>query len=137
MYIGLFCLLRLVLRRQAGSVGMTDILLLVLLADAAQNAMAASYQSLPDGLVLVSTLILWNFILEWLGFHFSVVERFIHPKPLILIKNGRMIAKNMRKELITRDDLMTRLREDGIERISDVKRACLEGNGKISIVKRD
>jgi uncharacterized membrane protein YcaP (DUF421 family) len=135
MYLGLFCLLRLVLKRQAGSLGMTDLLVLVLIADAAQNGMAGDYQSLPDGLVLVGTLIFWNFLLEWLGYRFPVIERLIHPAPLPLIKKGRMIRKNMKKELVSEDDLMSRLREKDIEKITEVKEAFMEGDGKISIIK--
>nr|MBP7571903.1 DUF421 domain-containing protein [Acidobacteriota bacterium] len=51
IYLGLFLLLRLVLKRQAGTVGITDLLVIVLIADAAQNAMADDYRSVPDGLL--------------------------------------------------------------------------------------
>lgn len=134
MYLGLFCLLRLVLRRQAGSVGMTDLVVIVLIADAAQNAMAAEYHSIADGFVLVTTLVFWNYILEWLGYRFPMVERFIHPPPLPLIKKGRMLRQNMKCELISEEDLMSWLREKGVEDIKEVKVAYIEGNGKISII---
>jgi uncharacterized membrane protein YcaP (DUF421 family) len=137
MYLGLFCLLRLVLKRQAGTLGMTDMLVLVLIADAAQNAMATDYRSIGDGLFLVATLIFWNFALEWLAFRFISFKDFIHPKPLALVEDGRIIHENMRKELITESDLMSRLRDKGVEHIRDVKRACMEGNGKISVVTKE
>lgn len=137
MYLGLFCLLRLILTRQVGSLGLTDLLVIVLIADAAQNGMAAHYTSLIDGLLLVSTLIFWNFIMEWLGFHSPTFENFIHPQPLTLVQNGRMLKKNMQKELITEDDLMNQLRLEGVEKISQVKKACLEGDGKISVIKKE
>jgi uncharacterized membrane protein YcaP (DUF421 family) len=73
--------------------------------------------------------------MEWMGFRYPAFENFIHPQPLLLIKNGRMLRKNMEKELITEDDLMSQLRQEGVEKISQVKRACLEGDGKISIIK--
>ena len=66
MYLALFIMLRIVLKRQAGTLGMTDLLLITLLADASQNAMAGEYNSLPDGVVLVATIILWNYIFDWL-----------------------------------------------------------------------
>ena len=137
IYLGLFCMLRLVLKRQAGTLGLTDLLVISLMADAAQNAMAANYQSLSDGLLLVSTLVFWNFALEWLGYRFHWVGVSIHPPPLLLVKNGRMILHNMKKELISEDELMSQLREFGVEKIQQVKQACLEGNGKISVVKKD
>jgi len=134
MYLALFCLLRMILKRQAGSIGMTDLLVLMLIADAAQNGMAGDYRSLPDGILLVATLIFWNYALEWLGYHFPQFEHVIHAPPLPLVKNGRLIQKHMRKELVTEEELMTRLREKGVEHLNQVKQACLEGNGKISIV---
>lgn len=135
IYLSLLFLLRVILKRQAGTVGMTDLLVIVLIADAAQNGMANDYQSLPAGIMLVATLIFWNYTLERLSYHYSWFERLISHPPLVLVKNGRMIRKNMRQEWITKDDLMSHLREQGIEKISQVKNACLEGDGKISVIK--
>ncbi len=137
MYIMLFLLLRLVLKRQAGAVGITDLLVIVLIADASQNAMTDDYKTLPDGILLVSTLIFWNYLLEWLGYHFPWFDKLISPSPLLLIKNGRMIRHNMRKELITENDLLSQLRQQGFDDISQVYKACLEGDGKISIIPNE
>lgn len=73
MYLAIFFLLRIVLKRQAGTLGMTDLLLITLLADASQNAMAGEYKSVPDGMVLVGTIIFWNYALTGsaLDFHGS------------------------------------------------------------------
>ena len=135
VYLSLFFLLRVILKRQAGTVGITDLLVIVLIADAAQNAMSADYRSLPDGILLVTTLIFWNYALEWLGYRLPAFERFLNPSPITLVKNGRMQRQNMKKELITEDDLLSQLREQGIEDMRKVKRAYLEGNGKISIIE--
>ena len=66
-YLFLFVLLRLT-KRQTGSLSVSDLLVLVLIADAAQNAMAGDYKSLPDGLILVSAIVFWSFALDWLGY---------------------------------------------------------------------
>ena len=136
MYLGLFGLLRVTLKREAGGLGITNLLLVVLLADAAQNAMADDYHSIADGAVLVCTILFWSMALDWLGYRFPrSVGRFIHPQPLPLIEDGRLIRRNLRQELITRDELMTQLRLAGIEEISEVRRAHMEGNGEISVVR--
>lgn len=57
MYLALFAMLRFILRRETGSLGITDLLVVVLVADAAQNGMAGSYRSISDGLLLVATII--------------------------------------------------------------------------------
>ena len=66
MYWFLFLVFRFLLRRDVGSIGVADVLLVVLIADASQNAMTADYTTVTEGLVLVSTLIGWNYLLDWL-----------------------------------------------------------------------
>ena len=110
MYIALFTMLRVILKRQTGTLGMTDLLLITLLADAAQNAMAGEYRSLPDGVVLVATIIFWNYAFDWLSFKSEWFGRLIEPAPLPLVQNGKLLRRNMRRELITEDELMMELR---------------------------
>ena len=69
MYWFLFLVFRFLLRRDVGSIGVADVLLVVLIADASQNAMTADYTTLSEGLILVSTLIVWNYLLDWLVFN--------------------------------------------------------------------
>jgi uncharacterized membrane protein YcaP (DUF421 family) len=137
MYLGLFALLRGVLKREAGTVGITDLLVVVLLADAAQNSLASDSKALADGLLLVATIVLWAFLLNWLGYRFPRVQRWIHPRPLPLIRDGRLLRHNMRKELVTEDELMTQLRLQGCEDLGNVRVAYMEGDGQISIITAD
>jgi uncharacterized membrane protein YcaP (DUF421 family) len=135
MYISLFVLLRIILKRQTGSLGMTDLLLITLIADASQNAMAGEYKSLPDGIVLVSTIIFWSYTLDWLGFKIPWFGRLIEPPPLALIKDGKLLRRNMRHELITEAELMSQLREQGLDDFGKIKEAYIESDGRISIVQ--
>lgn len=137
MYLGLFLLLRLVLKRQSGGVGITDLLLIVLLADAAQNAMAGDYTSVTDGFLLVVVIVFWSYALDWLGYHVPLIHGLVHPEPLLLVKDGQMQRQNMRRELITKEELMSELREQGLEDVSQVKEARMEGDGRVSIIKMD
>jgi uncharacterized membrane protein YcaP (DUF421 family) len=57
-------------RRQTGGLSTPDVLLVILLADAAQNGMADQYRSVTEGVMLVGTIIFWNFAIDWLGFIF-------------------------------------------------------------------
>lgn len=134
MYMTLFVLLRVVLRRQAGAMGITDLLVVVLLADAAQNGLAGAYQSIADGTVLVATIIFWSYAFDWLGFHFPLFQRFLQPPPLPLVRNGHLLRRNMRHELITLDELMSQLREQGVSDLKQVEAAFMEGDGHISCV---
>jgi uncharacterized membrane protein YcaP (DUF421 family) len=136
-YLALFALLRLVLKRETGAVGMTDLLVIVLIADAAQNAMAGDYRSVPDGIVLVATLIFWAWALNWLGYRVPAIQYLVHPPPLPLIRDGRMLRHNMAQELITEDELMSQLRQQGVSDLSQVAAANMEGDGRISVIERN
>jgi uncharacterized membrane protein YcaP (DUF421 family) len=134
MYIALFALLRVVLKRQTGSLRMTDLLLITLIADASQNAMAGAYTSLPDGLVLVGTILFWSYSFDWLGFKFAWFRKLTEPPPLPLIQEGKLLRRNLRQELITEDEVKSQLREQGLEDWNQVKHAFMESDGHISVI---
>jgi uncharacterized membrane protein YcaP (DUF421 family) len=135
VYLVLFALLRFVLKRVTGTLNIGDLLIIVLIADAAQNAMSAGYTSVTDGLILVATIIFWSYALDWLAYHFPRFERLLHPPPLPLVRDGKMLARNMRRELISVDELMSHLREQDVTDLKEVKTASMEGDGRISVVK--
>ncbi|MDP9367069.1 MAG: DUF421 domain-containing protein [Chloroflexota bacterium] len=137
VYLVLFGLLRAVLRRESGAVGITDLLVVVLLADAAQNAMADDYTSIPDGVLLVATIVFWSHALNWLGFRYPLIQRLVHPPPLKLIEDGRLLRRNMRRELVTEDEILSQVRLQGINDLSQVEEAFMEGDGRISVVARN
>src|SRR5215468_4860542 len=137
IYLGIFALMRFVLKREAGTIGLPDLLMTVLIADAAQNAMASDYHSITEGAVLIATIVFWNYALDWLGHRFPRVERLLHPPPLLLIKDGRLLRRNMRQELVTEEELMSHLRQQGIANLAQVQKAYMEGDGQISIISRE
>ncbi|WP_432811986.1 DUF421 domain-containing protein [Pantanalinema sp. GBBB05] len=134
VYLALFSLLRFLPSRQVGAVGVTDLLVVILFANAAQNAMATDYTSITDGLILIGTIIFWSYLLNWLGYQFPSIQRVLTAPPLLLVKNGRMIYRNMRRELITESELRLQLRKQGVEKIEDVKKAFMEPDGNISVI---
>jgi uncharacterized membrane protein YcaP (DUF421 family) len=85
-------------------------------------------------LILVSSIAFWDYFLDWLGYRFPGVRRLIRPAPLLLIKDGRVLRRSMRQEMITEEELMGQLREHGIERIEEVKKSYMEGDGRISVI---
>ncbi|MDB5801041.1 MAG: conserved hypothetical rane protein [Rhodocyclales bacterium] len=136
VYWFLFLIFRVVLRRDVGSIGIADVLLLVLLADASQNAMANEYTSVGDGFVLIATLVFWNLAVDWLCYRFPAVEKLMGAPTLCLVRDGRIIRRNMRREFISHEDLMSQLRQHGVEDVRQVHRAYLESDGNISVLKQ-
>jgi uncharacterized membrane protein YcaP (DUF421 family) len=136
VYLAIFVLLRVLMRGRLGSMTTSDLLVLVIIADAAQNAMSANYTSITDGTVLVATIVGMSVLFDWLGYHVAFLGRFIHPQRKPLIVNGRVIRKALADELMTEDELMSQLRLQGAAAIAEVKAAYLEGNGEISVIRR-
>ncbi len=135
VYLSLFFLLR-IAKRQAGAVGVADLLVVVLIADAAQNAMAADYKSLPDGLLLVGTIAFWAYALDWLGYRFPRIQRLVYPDPVPLVRHGTIVRSSLAKELMTESELESQLRLHGVDDLRKVRIAYLEGDGRISVITR-
>lgn len=136
IYWALFLLLRLAPRRQAGSIGVSDLLVIVLIADAVQNALISQSDSVFDGIIIVAVILFWSYAFDWLGYHVPQIEKFIQPPPLALVKNGQILHRNLRRELITMQELRMEMREQGVENVEDIKLACMESDGRISILKQ-
>ncbi|MFC5085817.1 DUF421 domain-containing protein [Microvirga arabica] len=126
-YIMLFVILRFLLKRQSGVIGIADLLVVVLIADAAQNAMAHEYSSITEGALLVLTIVFWNYFIDWLGFRFKPLRRFTRPPPLKLIENGDMIFRNMQKEMITRRGVEQSASSAGVQNCSELRKPSSRG----------
>lgn len=134
MYLLIFAFMR-VFRRESGSLSTADLLVVVLVADAAQNGMASEYYSVSEGAVLVATIFAWNRTIDWLSFTYPAMRRVLSAPPLLLVENGRLKARNMRQELISRDELAGLLREQGIDDVADVEKCYLESDGQVSVIR--
>jgi len=137
MYLALFVILRFVMKRQAGTIGIADILVIVVIADAAQNAFSREYQSVTEGVVLVLTIVFWDFVIDWTAYRFPAFGKLMEPPPLPLVKDGRIVRRNLRQELMTVEELKSQLRKQGVEDIGEVRDAFMESDGQITAVPRD
>lgn len=135
MYLGLFAVLRFMGRRQAGTFGPADLLVIVLIADAAQNGLGKEYSSVTEGLILVLTILGWEYLIDWLQYRYAVLRPILTAPPLTLIENGRVNQANLRRELLTEDELRSQLREKEVVEYDEVKLAKLEGDGRLSVIK--
>ena len=123
-----------VLRRQGGSVSTPDLLVVVLVADAAQNGMAGEYKSITEGVVLVAIIFFWDFAIDWLAYRYALVRRLVQQPPVLLVRDGRPLRRQLRSELLTMDDLNEQMREQGIDDIRRVKRCFIESDGRMSVI---
>lgn len=137
MYLSLVLVMRFVMRRRTGSISVADLLVLVVIADAAQNAFSKNYESMTEGVVLILTIVGWDVVLDRLGYKYRWFRKFLHSQPLLLVRNGMAIKRNMTREALTMDELMSHLREHGVESLEQVKEAYLEDDGQISVIKKE
>ncbi|PQO97268.1 DUF421 domain-containing protein [Massilia phosphatilytica] len=135
-YLFLFCLFRFVVRRDAGALGLSDLLVLVIIADAAQNAMAGDYLSIVDGFLLIATIIGWSYGLNWLSFRFPRFRRFALAPPICIIRDGVKQEAALRRELISDEELRAMLHEHEVDDIAQVRRAWLEPDGQLTVLRR-
>jgi uncharacterized membrane protein YcaP (DUF421 family) len=136
MYWFIFLLFRVVLRRNVGAIAISDVLLVVLIADAAQNGMAGQYASITDGFVLVATIASWSYLVDLASYRSARLRRLLEPPPLPLVRDGRLQWRNMRRELMSRDELLSQLREKGVDALEDVHAAYMESDGSVSVIEK-
>ncbi|MFA5488100.1 MAG: YetF domain-containing protein [Candidimonas sp.] len=135
IYWAIYVLFRAGGRRNIGSLGFADIVVVILVSEAVSNALSAGSKSLTDGLLIAATIIFWSCLVDRLCYFFPRLNTLLAPSQLCLIKNGKMDLRSMRREFITRTELLEQLRIQGIASMGDVKRAYLEANGEISVIR--
>lgn len=133
LYLALLILMRVMLRRSSGDLAMMDLIFLLLLAEAAAHSLG-DYTSVADGLVVIVTLVVWDYLTNFLSYHVPFVEKFVSPPPLQVVRDGRLLRRNMRREFLTEEELTHQLRRREVEELKDVKAAYVESDGSITVI---
>ena len=134
LYLFVVVALRLLGNRELGQNSVYDLVLIVVIGNAIQNALVAGSTSLVAGLVSAATLLLVNLGLSWLLNRFPWLEKQLSGEPVVLIVDGEPCKDRMEREGVTREELMAALREHGVMRVEDVRLAVLELDGSVSVV---
>lgn len=137
VYLVLFSALRFFLKRNAGQLGVADLLVIMLIAEVSQNALVGGARSVPEAALAVGIILFWTYALNWLSFHVPALARLTGSEALPIIENGRLNRRNMTRQLITYDELMSQMREQGIDEIAKVRSAFLEADGNFSFLRQD
>lgn len=126
-----------IFRRGTGQLSISDLLLITMISDAAQNAMAGTYNSITEGAVLIVTLMFWDYAIDYIGYKKILFGKFARPEPILLIRNGHLLHKNMEHELMDESELLGLLREKDVDDYSKVKTCYLESTGNISVILKE
>ena len=137
VYVFVLVALRLFGKRELGQLTPFDLVVILLISNAVQNAMVGPDNSLTAGLVAATVLLLTNWAVSRLAATYRPIGRLVVGDPVLLIHNGEFIQRNMDREKLTRDEVLGAMREHGIAKVEDVDMAWLEVDGAISFVPCD
>ncbi len=133
-YLVLMALMRVVGQRESGGLGLTDVLVVVLAADAASTGLTGGARSVAEGFVVVATILFWSVAVDAAAYRWPRLATVVKARPRVLIADGVVNRRAMRREFMSMDEVMSQLRLQGIEDPARVRRAYLEPNGHVSIL---
>jgi uncharacterized membrane protein YcaP (DUF421 family) len=136
IYVFLIVLLRLTGKRQVGQLAPFDLVLLLVLSNAVQNAMNGGDNSVIGGMISAVTLVGANWIVGFLTYRSRKLEALVEGRPEVLIHDGKLFQQSLEHAKLTRHEVMTALREAGCASVEDVRAAFLENDGSISVISK-
>ncbi|HEX5503913.1 MAG TPA: YetF domain-containing protein [Thermomicrobiales bacterium] len=137
IYVFVLVGLRLLGTRELGQMSAYDLVLVVVIANAVQNALVGGDTTLVGGIVSALTLLALNRLFTWLLDRFPALEREMVGEPVVLVSDGLPCWDRLRREGVTREELMAGLREHGVASLDEIRLAVLEVDGTISVVPRE
>ncbi len=137
VYLALLIGLRLAGKRELGQMTPFDLVVIMLIANAVQNAMVGPDTSLTGGLIAAGVLIVGNYGIAQVRERVPWLRRAIEGAPTLLINDGQLVLQHLRREGLDEDEVLMAIREHGLTDLKEVRMAVLETDGSISIVPAD
>jgi len=125
---------RLAGKRELGQFTSFDLIVLITIANAVQNAIIGPENTLTGGMIGAATLLVTNYMVVQLCYRFPALDRVLEGREVVLFDNGRIDARACRRELITKEELMTVARRQGARGLDEIERIVLERNGNVSVI---
>ena len=124
-------------KKEIAQLSMVDLVFVLLISNAVQNAMVGPDTSLLGGLCAAGTLFLINFLFKGITYKFPKISGIVQGHAVMLIYDGKIIPENMAKTKIGKEELDEMLREHGVSKVEDVNLAVLEVDGNISVISNN
>jgi len=137
IYLMLILLLRFLPNRKSGSLGPSDLLVIVLLATVVTGALNRDVSSITDAIVMVATIVTWSFITDILANRIPALRQLVYSAPVEVVRDGEVLSQNLRREFMTDEELRAQLRLQGVKDEADVAHAYIEHDGRMSVIRRD
>ncbi len=136
VFFFVFLVTRIVGRRQLSELEPFDFILLVVVGDLVQQGVTQSDESVTGALIVISTIALLSVFVSWASFRWRGLRTVTEGDPIVLVQDGRVIERNMRRERITIEDVQEEARKSQILSVADLRWAILERDGHISCISR-
>lgn len=137
MFFILFLLIRLLGKRELGQMTPFEFVVLVVLGDLIQQGVTHNDFSLTGATLAICTFAFWALVLSWTTYLFPRAKDLLEGTPRVVVRDGEIVRENLRRDRLTRDEILSEMRLAGIGRISDVAWAILEPQGKMSFIRKD
>jgi uncharacterized membrane protein YcaP (DUF421 family) len=136
VFFFVFLLMRIVGRRELSSLEPFDLILLIVLGDAVQQALTQDDYSVTGAFIVVSTIALLQVLLSYLNFRVPRLRPLLDGEPIVIVQDGRVIEQNARRERLTLDDIAEAARVQQIVSLDEVQWAVLETSGQLSFIEK-
>jgi uncharacterized membrane protein YcaP (DUF421 family) len=137
VYFGLLLAMRVAGKREVGQMKPFDLVTLLIISNAVQNAMVGPDTSLLGGLTAAVLILVFNYVVVLLRERYGVAGQLFEGSPSLIVDDGRFIAEHLRKEHLSEADVLQAMREHGVADVQQVQMAVLEVDGSISIIQKD
>jgi uncharacterized membrane protein YcaP (DUF421 family) len=137
VYVFIILAIRLFGKKELSQLSITDLVLILLISNAVQNAMVGPDSSLSGGLVAALTLFVLNYLIKIVSFKSKIFSKVLEGEPVMLVYKGFVKNKNLQNQKITIEELEAVAREHGVKNIKDVELIMLEKDGSISVISKE
>lgn len=134
VYLFIVIALRIFGKKELAQLSVVDLVFILLISNAVQNAMVGPDTTLLGGLVAASTLFLVNYLLKYLQYRFPQFGKIVQGDAIMLVYQGKIIESHMKKAKISTEELMEAVREHGVKSVNEVNLAIMEVDGSISVL---
>jgi uncharacterized membrane protein YcaP (DUF421 family) len=136
LFFFVFLLTRVVGKRELSSLEPFDLILLIVLGDAIQQGLTQDDYSVTGAMLVVSTIAVLQVAISFVGFRFRFLRRVLEGEPVVILQDGKLIDRNLKRERLTQEEVAAEARQQQIESLEDVRWAVLETNGSISFIRK-
>ena len=136
VYFFLLLVIRLLGKREIGNTSAFDLIVALILGEVVDEIIYGDVTIL-QGVIAIVVVAIWHLVNSWASYKSEIIDKLTGAPPTVMVKNGQIQHKNLAKERLNEDELLSELRMMGVDEVKEVKQATLEPNGKISVLQEE